>query len=77
MSKANVVPNPSRRAMLVGSTAALVAGAAIATAAHGAAVAAPVSAGDNAEIVRLADEIMAAEAESDRLSYVEEELPAR
>ncbi|HUB48361.1 MAG TPA: hypothetical protein VMB73_25575 [Acetobacteraceae bacterium] len=48
---ADTPDNPSRRAILVGSTAALLAGAAIATAAHGAPVAPP--AGDDAELLAL------------------------
>lgn len=44
------------RRLLAGATAALAAGAAIATTARGAPVASPGSAGDDAEILRLADE---------------------
>jgi len=50
-TRANTIPeNPSRRAILAGSTAALLAGAAIATGARGASVA---SAGDDAELLAL------------------------
>jgi hypothetical protein len=45
-----------RRGILVGGTAALLAGAAIATAAHAAPVASPGATGDDAEIMRLAKE---------------------
>jgi hypothetical protein len=44
---------PSRRAMRAGGTAALLTGAALATAAHGAPVAAPVAGGDDAELLAL------------------------
>ena len=47
---------PSRRGLLARGTAALLTGAVITTAARGAPVASPGSAGDDAEILRLADE---------------------
>jgi hypothetical protein len=46
-----------RRGLLAGATAALAAGAAIATAAHGAPVASPAGAGDDAELIRLCAEL--------------------
>jgi hypothetical protein len=53
---------PSRRGLLAASASALVAGAAIATAAHGALVASPGGAGD-AELIAACDRIVAIRAE--------------
>lgn len=50
----DTIDNPHRRRLLATATAALAAGAAIATAARGAPVASPEGAGDDAEILRLA-----------------------
>jgi hypothetical protein len=62
-TRAETPATPSRRAVLAGSTAALLAGAAAVTAARGAPVAAPGGAGDDAEMVRLCDRLVAIEAE--------------
>ena len=53
---------PSRRGLLAGGTAALLAGAAIATAAHGASVASPGGAGDDAELIAVCQDFHAADA---------------
>lgn len=58
----NTHTRAERRGLLAGGTAALPAGAAIATAAHGASVASPSGAGDDAEILRLAHEFWALDA---------------
>lgn len=52
----DTIDNPQRRRLLASATAALAAGAAIATVAHAAPVAAPGGAGGDAEIMRLARE---------------------
>jgi hypothetical protein len=59
---------PSRRGLLATGTAALLAGAAIATTARAAPVASLEGAGDDAELIALAEAILTNDAESDRLS---------
>lgn len=68
MSRPNT---PSRRGLLTSGTAALLA----VTAAVATAKAASLPAGEDAELIRLADEIMALYAESNRLSEIEDGLP--
>jgi hypothetical protein len=58
---------PSRRGLLAAAASALVAGAAIATAAHGAPVASPGLAGDDAELISLCDRLVAIMAEEARI----------
>jgi len=77
--RAATTPNPSRRAILAGSTAALLAGAAIATAAHGAPVALP---SDDAALLRLHQELVAQTAvvqawNDDKISEAEGEAADR
>jgi zona occludens toxin (predicted ATPase) len=57
----------SRRGLLAAATSALVAGAAIATAAHGAPLASPADAGGDAELIRLCDRLVAIQAEEARI----------
>lgn len=58
---------PSRRGLLAGGTAALLTGAAIATAAHAGPVASPAGAGDDAELIALCNRLVAWEARHDEI----------
>ena len=71
-TRPDTITTPRRRGLLTGTIAALLTGSA--------AVAAPntrslPAAGDDAELIRLADEIMALYAESNRRSEIEDGLP--
>jgi hypothetical protein len=66
------ITTPRRRGVLTGTLAAVLTGATAVATAKAASL--PVG-GDDAELIRLADEIMAAYAESNRLSEIEDNLP--
>jgi hypothetical protein len=69
---AGPISSPSRRGMLAAAASALVAGAAVATTAHAAPIAEP---SDDAKLIQLADEIIALDAESQRLGEIQDDLP--